>query len=131
RAAWSHAYPNAALEPDRRIVRRLHLDDCYLASVEDHASYGHRRERQDEPLGSIPGQRLEQPVVDVQACTGQVIPLPNEDETRLAMVRQIIRVSADRLPNPIGVRVALVTLDTVGLSQPKQREQLSIRHPYV
>jgi len=51
----------------------------------------------------------------------QVILLPDEDDPRVAGVRQIIRVSADRLPNPIGVRVALLTLDTVGLSQPKQR----------
>jgi len=65
---------------------------------------------------------LEQPVVNVQACTGQIISLTHEDDARLSMVRQVVRVSADRLPNPISARDALLSLDAIGLSVPKQRE---------
>jgi hypothetical protein len=48
--------------------------------------------------------------------------LTNEDNARLSMVREVVGVSADRLPNSISVGDALLPLDAIGLGDPKQRE---------
>jgi hypothetical protein len=59
---------------------------------------------------------------DGKSCATEIVALTDEDNAWLSVVRQIVCVRADRLPDPIAIGQALLALHAVGLLETKQHQ---------